>query len=74
MRFGAAKFLVMRRARLVGRFESPARISVAHRAYTAIDAVQFAARAQRRAGPQVQIAHWVERIGWPARRPARRVA
>ena len=67
----AAKFLVMRRAGLPGL---PARISIAHRAYTLMEALEFAQRRQRKASPLVSMAHWIERLHWPARRPARRLA
>lgn len=64
-----APFLVMRRAPMIGRPESKARVTVAHQAYRLADALELATfynRNARRHG--LRDRYWIEGRGQSARR------
>lgn len=63
-----APYLVKRYAPMMGRPDSPKRITVAHQAYT-LDAALTFARMEQSAHPwRVRAPHWIERRGQKASR------
>lgn len=66
MRYGAA-FIVKRFAPMIGRPESPRRITVAHQTYTLVYALEFTA-GDRWSGVKPKGPLWIEKRGQPATR------